>query len=58
MQGVCSPGSHVRYRQEGDQMVSELGAFTINRFPPGEAVGYPNTAQGTVRRRRQGWLPL
>jgi len=46
MQGVCSPASHVRYRQVGDEMVSELGAFTINRFPKGEAAGYPTLCKG------------
>ncbi len=46
MQGVCSPASHVRYRQVGDEMVSELGAFTINRFPAGEAAGYPTLCKG------------
>jgi putative protease len=46
MQGVCSPASHVRYRQVGGEMVSELGAFTINRFPAGEAAGYPTLCKG------------
>jgi putative protease len=46
MQGVCSPASHVRYRNEGPDMVSELGAFTINRFPRGEAAGYPTLCKG------------
>lgn len=46
MNGVCSPASHVKYRQEGDTMVSELGAYTINRFGPGEASGYPTLCKG------------
>lgn len=46
MHGVCSPASHVRYRQVGGDMVSELGAFTINRFPEGEAAGYPTLCKG------------
>lgn len=46
MQGVCSPPSHVRYRQEGGELVSELGAFTINRFPAGEPAGYPTLCKG------------
>lgn len=46
MQGVCSPASHVRYRQVDNEMVSELGAFTINRFPAGEAAGYPTLCKG------------
>lgn len=46
MQGVCSPASHVRYRREGTEMVSELGAFTINRFPGDEPAGYPTLCKG------------
>lgn len=46
MQGVCSPPSHVRYRQDGAELVSELGAFTINRFAAGEAAGYPTLCKG------------
>ena len=46
MNGVCSPASHVRYRQEGKELVSELGEYTINRFPEGEAAGYPTLCKG------------
>ncbi|MCJ8055894.1 U32 family peptidase [Shinella curvata] len=46
MSGVCSPASHVRYREEGGTLVSELGAYTINRFGPGEASGYPTLCKG------------
>lgn len=46
MQGVCSPASHVRYRQEADEMISELAGFTINRFGPGEPAGYPTLCKG------------
>lgn len=46
MNGVCSPASHVRYRQDGDELVSELGDYTINRFPIGEAAGYPTLCKG------------
>ena len=46
MQGVCSPASHVRYREDGTDMVSELGGFTINRFGPDEAAGYPTLCKG------------
>ena len=46
MNGVCSPASHVRYRQDGREMVSALGAYTINRFGPGEAAGYPTLCKG------------
>ncbi|KSV91304.1 peptidase U32 family protein [Sinorhizobium sp. GL28] len=46
MNGVCSPASHVRYRQDGRDLVSELGDYTINRFPAGEAAGYPTLCKG------------
>lgn len=46
MNGVCSPASHVRYRQDGQALVSELGDYTINRFPAGEAAGYPTLCKG------------
>ncbi len=46
MNGVCSPASHVRYRQDGKELVSELGDYTINRFPLGEATGYPTLCKG------------
>ena len=46
MHGVCSPASHVRYRESGGSMVSELGEFTINRFPAGEPAGYPTLCKG------------
>lgn len=46
MQGVCSPASHVRYRPDGADLVSELGAFTINRFEGGEKAGYPTLCKG------------
>ncbi|AIJ70085.1 MULTISPECIES: ubiquinone anaerobic biosynthesis protein UbiU [Brucella] len=46
MNGVCSPASHVRYRHNGSELVSELGDYTINRFPAGEAAGYPTLCKG------------
>jgi collagenase-like PrtC family protease len=46
MQGVCSPASHAHYRHDGDELVSELGAFTINRFARGESAGYPTLCKG------------
>ncbi|KQY12749.1 ubiquinone anaerobic biosynthesis protein UbiU [Rhizobium sp. Root482] len=46
MNGVCSPASHVKYREDGEEMVSELGGYTINRFGAGEASGYPTLCKG------------
>ncbi len=49
MQGVCSPASHVSYRDEPAAMVSRLGDFTINRFAPDEPAGYPTLCKGRFR---------
>jgi putative protease len=46
MNGVCSPASHVSYREEEDEMVSRLGDFTINRFASNENAGYPTLCKG------------
>ncbi len=47
MNGVCSPPSHVAYREEADgSLVSRLGDFTINRFAPDEKAGYPTLCKG------------
>jgi O2-independent ubiquinone biosynthesis protein UbiU len=46
MQGVCSPASHTHYRHDGEELVSELGAFTINRFAKSESAGYPTLCKG------------
>ena len=47
--GVCSPASHVRYETRGDQLISRLGDFTIDRFDPGEPAGYPTLCKGRFR---------
>lgn len=44
--GVCSPASHVRYEDRGGELVSRLGEFTVNRFGPEEAAGYPTLCKG------------
>ncbi len=46
MNGVCSPASHVTYRDDKGTMVSRLGAFTINKFGEGEAAAYPTLCKG------------
>lgn len=46
MHGVCSPASHVRYRNDGGEMVSMLGDFAINRFAADEPTGYPTICKG------------
>lgn len=44
--GVCSPASHVEYRDNGSSLDSRLGGFTINRFAGGEPAGYPTLCKG------------
>jgi putative protease len=44
--GVCSPASHVSYREEDGCLASRLGDFTINRVGKDEAVGYPTLCKG------------
>jgi putative protease len=46
MNGVCSPASHVRYREVGSEMMSDLGSFTINMFSANEPAGYPTLCKG------------
>ncbi|WP_421779257.1 ubiquinone anaerobic biosynthesis protein UbiU [Ferruginivarius sediminum] len=49
--GVCSPASHVRYEEHAGGLTTRLGTFTINRFEPGEAAGYPTLCKGRFRVR-------
>lgn len=49
MNGVCSPASHVSYREDAGGLVSRLGDFTINRTTPGQPVGYPTLCKGRFR---------
>lgn len=46
MTGVCSPPSHVSYREESDALVASVGGFTVERFERGEAAGYPTLCKG------------
>jgi putative protease len=46
MQGVCSPPSHVSYREEAGKVVSRLGKFTINAFSGNEPTSYPTLCKG------------
>jgi putative protease len=47
MNGVCSPPSHVAYREdEAGALTAALGGFTIERFAPGEPAGYPTLCKG------------
>lgn len=54
MNGVCSPASHVRYRQQDGKLVSRLGAFTVNKFSAGEPAGYPTLCKGRFKTEHGG----
>jgi putative protease len=49
MHGVCSPASHVSYREEDGELVSRLGEFTINRVGRAEPVAYPTLCKGRFK---------
>ncbi len=49
MHGVCSPASHVSYREVDGDLVSRLGDFTINRIPVGHPAAYPTLCKGAFR---------
>ena len=47
MDGVCSPAADVEYvRDDAGGLSTRLGAFTIDRFGPGENAGYPTICKG------------
>jgi O2-independent ubiquinone biosynthesis protein UbiU len=46
MTGVCSPPSHVAYREEEDALIASVGGFTVERFERGEPAGYPTLCKG------------
>tara|TARA_R110002110_G_scaffold85499_9_gene222435 strand:+ start:2525 stop:3520 length:996 start_codon:yes stop_codon:yes gene_type:complete len=47
MNGVCSPASHVHYHEEGSELVSRLGDFTIDRVSKNEPAPYPTLCKGS-----------
>jgi O2-independent ubiquinone biosynthesis protein UbiU len=46
MTGVCSPPSHVDYREEAGTLTAKVGGFTVERFEAGEPAGYPTLCKG------------
>jgi putative protease len=47
MTGVCSPPSHVDYRQEENgELIASVGGYIVERFEPGEPAGYPTLCKG------------
>ena len=51
MTGVCSPPSHVTYREEGGALVASVDGFTVERFESGEPAGYPTLCKGRFMAR-------
>lgn len=49
MNGVCSPASHVDYREERGDLVSRLGGFVIDRYPAGQPAAYPTLCKGRFK---------
>lgn len=49
MTGVCSPPSHVQYRDDGGLLTASVGGFTVERFARGEPAGYPTLCKGRFR---------
>jgi putative protease len=49
MHGACSPASHVAYVEEGGELVSRLGDFTIHRVGAKEPAPYPTLCKGCYR---------
>jgi putative protease len=46
MNGVCSPPSHVAYREQDGALLAALGGFAIERFARDEPAGYPTLCKG------------
>ena len=46
LSGVCSPASHATYRQEGNELASALGDFTIHRVALDSSAPYPTVCKG------------
>jgi O2-independent ubiquinone biosynthesis protein UbiU len=53
MTGVCSPPSHVAYREEDGALVASVGGFTVERFERGEPAGYPTLCKGRYKAHGQ-----
>ena len=46
MNGVCSPASHVEYRDNGGFLDARLGGYTIHRIAQNEPAPYPTLCKG------------
>ncbi len=57
MNGVCSPASHVEFRDEDGVLDARLGGYTIHRVGQGEAAPYPTLCKGCFSAgRKKGYL--
>jgi putative protease len=45
-EGACAPASHVAYLDRDGQVLSRLGATTLNSFARGEPAAYPTPCKG------------
>ncbi|WP_264213946.1 ubiquinone anaerobic biosynthesis protein UbiU [Leisingera thetidis] len=46
MNGVCSPASHVEYRDDNGALDAQLGGYTIHRVAKDEPAPYPTLCKG------------
>jgi putative protease len=57
MNGVCSPASHVEYRDDGVILDARLGGYTIHRVGKDESAPYPTLCKGCFSTgQKQGHL--
>ena len=57
LNGVCSPPEMVSYDEDRGGTAARLAGFTIDRYAPGEPVGYPTLCKGRFRAGEQtGYL--
>lgn len=47
--GVCSPASYVRYIPSSAGIDARVGRFIIDRYGPGDKVGYPTLCKGKFK---------
>lgn len=49
LSGVCSPPEAVSFEDDQGHLTSRLAGFTLDRFAPGEAAGYPTLCKGRFK---------
>ncbi|MEX0304676.1 MAG: peptidase U32 family protein, partial [Leisingera sp.] len=58
MNGVCSPASHVEYRNDHGALDAKLGGFTIHRVAKNEPAPYPTLCKGCFSANGQSGHPF